>query len=102
MNYRNDMNPIGSQTTNTPEYIEEFTLLSKALGELIKTHLETLPHTRARVYQVLNALAMQASIVLVGCDDEAAIEFFQDCLELSYDELKAKQEELDAEEGLPS
>jgi hypothetical protein len=92
--------PISSsKSENDPQYVEGFKKLYLALGEIVKEHLEEEPHTRAKVNQALNSLATIAAYILVGCDDDEAIEFFEDCLELSYTQLR---EACDKEGGLPS
>jgi hypothetical protein len=85
------MNPISPSTDNDPEYEKGCRELAQALGEVLKTHLEQKPYSRTKVYQALNALAIHAAVMLVGCDDEGAIEFFQDCVELSYDDFQEHQ-----------
>jgi hypothetical protein len=101
MNYR-QMNPIGSMTTNDPAYVEGFNELFVALGEVLKAHLQQTPPTKDKVLQALNALAMHAATISFGCNDDQAIEFFQNCLELGYDELIEDQEREDAKGGLLS
>jgi hypothetical protein len=85
------MNPISPTTDNDPDYVEGCKELAQALGEVLKSHLEQKPYSRTKVYQALNALAMHAAVMLVGCNDEKAIEFFQDCVELSYDDFQEHQ-----------
>jgi hypothetical protein len=72
-----------------PEYVKGFEELSLVLGQILKIHLEKEPHTRGKVHQALNALAIHAATILAGCDDDEAIEFFEHCLNNQLKQIEA-------------
>jgi hypothetical protein len=84
------MKPISQSTENDPEYLKECEALANAVGAIIQAHLKKGPNSRRKVYQALNALGLHAGVILAGCDDDEAVNFFQDCVEVSYDEFAAR------------
>jgi hypothetical protein len=53
----------------------------------IKSNYEVGPISPDRVFEALNALAASAALIIHGCDDPRAREFFEKALEQSLQEV---------------
>jgi len=72
--------------TDDREFDAAVDRLSAKFGEIIRAHYVAGPTDQKRVFEVLNALAINAAHVIVGCEDIIALRFFDDALVAQIDQ----------------